>query len=45
MIKHKLPNLPQVIKLSEDVLRDIYEDMNADLEISLEQSGLFSVEQ
>lgn len=44
MIKRKLSNLPQVITLDEDVLRDIYEDSVADLEISMEQSGLFSVE-
>lgn len=44
MIRNKLPNPPQVIILDEDTLHNIYEDSVADLEISMEQSGLFSVE-
>lgn len=37
----KLPNIPSTIILSDDVLDDIYSDMQADQAIMLEQSGLY----
>lgn len=37
----KLPDTPSTIILSDDVLDDIYSDMQADQAIMLEQSGLY----
>lgn len=37
----KLPDVPSTIVLSDDVLDDIYSDMQADQAIMLEQSGLY----
>lgn len=37
----KLDNPPKTIILSEDVLDDIYSDMQADQAIMLEQSGIY----
>jgi hypothetical protein len=37
----KLDNPPSTIILSDDVLDDIYSDMQADQVIMLEQSGLY----
>ena len=37
----KLPDTPSTIILSDDVLDDIYSDMQADQELMLEQSGLY----
>ena len=37
----KLDNPPSTIILSDDVLDDIYSDMQADQAIMLEQSGLY----
>lgn len=37
----KLPDAPSTIILSDDVLDDIYSDMQADQLIMLEQSGLY----
>lgn len=37
----KLPDAPSIIILSDDVLADIYSDMQADQAIMLEQSGLY----
>lgn len=39
--KIKLPDAPSTIILSDDVLDDIYSDMQADQAIMLEQSGLY----
>lgn len=39
--KVKLPDAPSTIILSDDVLDDIYSDMQADQAIMLEQSGLY----
>lgn len=39
--KTKLPDTPSTIILSNDVLDDIYSDMQADHAIMLEQSGLY----
>lgn len=36
-----LPNPPSTIVLSDDVLDDIYSDMQADQALMLEQSGLY----
>lgn len=36
-----LPNPPSTIILSDDVLDDIYSDMQADQALMLEQSGLY----
>lgn len=36
-----LPNPPSTIVLSDDVLDDIYSDMQADQAIMLEQSGIY----
>ena len=38
---NKLPDAPSTITLSDDVLDDIYSDMQADQTIMLEQSGLY----
>lgn len=38
---YKLPDPPSTIILSDDVLNDIYSDMQADQAIMLEQSGLY----
>ena len=38
---NKLPDAPSTIVLSNDVLDDIYSDMQADQAIMLEQSGLY----
>lgn len=38
---NKLPDAPITITLSDDVLDDIYSDMQADQTIMLEQSGLY----
>ena len=37
----KFPDAPSTITLSDDVLDDIYSDMQADQTIMLEQSGLY----
>ena len=37
----KVPDAPNTIILSDDVLDDIYSDMQADQAIMLEQSGLY----
>lgn len=37
----KLPDSTSTITLSDDVLNDIYSDMQADQAIMLEQSGLY----
>ena len=37
----KLPDPPSTITLSDDVLNDIYSDMQADQAIMLEQSGIY----
>lgn len=37
----KLPDPPSTIILSDDVLDDIYSDMQADQAIMLEQSGIY----
>lgn len=37
----KLPDVPSTIILSDDVLDDIYSDMQADQTIMLEQSGIY----
>ena len=36
-----LPSVPSIIILSDDVLDDIYSDMQADQAIMLEQSGIY----
>lgn len=36
-----LPNPPSTIILSDDILDDIYSDMQADQALMLEQSGLY----
>lgn len=38
---NKLPDVPSTIILSDDVLDDIYSDMQADHALMLEQSGLY----
>ena len=38
---NKLPDVPSTITFSDDVLDDIYSDMQADQAIMLEQSGLY----
>lgn len=38
---NKLPDPPSIIILSDDVLDDIYSDMQADQAIMLEHSGLY----
>lgn len=37
----KLPDAPSTIILNDDVLDDIYSDMQADQAIMLEQSGIY----
>lgn len=37
----KVPDTPNIITLSDDVLDDIYSDMQADQAIMLEQSGIY----
>lgn len=37
----KLPDVPSTITLSDNVLDDIYSDMQADQALMLEQSGLY----
>lgn len=37
----KLPDTPSIIILSNDVLDDIYSDMQADQALMLEQSGIY----
>ena len=37
----KLPDAPSTIILSDDVLDDIYSDMQADQAIMLEHSGIY----
>lgn len=39
--RNKFPDVPSTIILSDDVLDDIYSDMQADQAIMLEQSGLY----
>lgn len=39
--KTKLDSPPSTIVLSEDILDDIYSDMQADQAIMLEQSGIY----
>lgn len=39
--KIKLPDPPSIIILSDDVLDDIYSDMQADQAIMLEHSGIY----
>ena len=39
--KIKLPDAPSTVTLSDDVLDDIYSDMQADQAIMLEQSGIY----
>ena len=39
--RSKLPDVPSIIILSDDVLDDIYSDMQADQAIMLEQSGIY----
>lgn len=39
--KVKLPDAPSTIILSDDILDDIYSDMQADQAIMLEQSGIY----
>lgn len=38
---NKLPDVPSTIVLSEDILDEIYSDMQADQAIMLEQSGIY----
>ena len=38
---NKLPDAPSTVVLSDDVLTDIYSDMQADQAIMFEQSGLY----
>ena len=37
----KLPDAPSTIILSDDILDDIYSDMQADQALMLEQSGIY----
>lgn len=39
--RNKLPDVPSTIVISDDVLDDIYSDMQADQALMLEQSGLY----
>nr|DAP30835.1 MAG TPA: hypothetical protein [Crassvirales sp.] len=39
--RDKLPSPPSTIVLSEDVLNEIYSDMQADQALMLEQSGIY----
>ena len=38
---NKLSDVPSTITLSDDILDDIYSDMQADQAIMLEQSGIY----
>ena len=38
---NKLSDAPSIIILSDDILDDIYSDMQADQAIMLEQSGIY----
>ena len=38
---NKLPDAPSTIVLSNDILDDIYSDMQADQALMLEQSGIY----
>ena len=38
---NKIPDVPSTIVLSEDVLNEIYSDMQADQALMLEQSGIY----
>ena len=38
---NKLPDAPSTITLSDDVLAEIYSDMQADQAIMLEKSGIY----
>ena len=38
---NKLPDVPSTVILSDDVLDDIYSDMQADQAIMLEKSGIY----
>lgn len=38
---NKLPDSPSIIILSDDVLDEIYSDMQADQALMLEQSGIY----
>ena len=38
---NKLPDAPSTIILSDDVLDEIYSDMQADQALMLEQSGIY----
>ena len=38
---NKLPDAPSTITLSDDILDDIYSDMQADQALMLEQSGIY----
>lgn len=37
----KLPDAPSIIILSDNILNDIYSDMQADQALMLEQSGIY----
>ena len=39
--RNKLPDAPSTITLSDDVLDDIYSDIQADQALMLEQSGIY----
>lgn len=39
--KNKLPDSPSTIVLSDDILNEIYSDMQADQALMLEQSGIY----
>ena len=39
--RSKLPDAPSIVILSDDVLDEIYSDMQADQAIMLEQSGIY----
>lgn len=39
--RSKLPDAPSIIVLSDDILDDIYSDMQADQAIMLEQSSIY----
>ena len=38
---NKLPDSPSIIILSDDILDEIYSDMQADQVLMLEQSGIY----
>lgn len=38
---NKLDNPPSIVILSDDILNEIYSDMQADQAIMLEQSGIY----